>query len=132
MAASYGYLGRRGPVTGALDTTGLNPGNWTLAFTPSILNFTLTEILVYKIKVTGAPASSFSVYVDSDEWDANVYGTQNSWEDDGGDILVIRNGQTLNLLFNDPVTDLTPPVGTCFIRYDVSLAALTGLGLPGT
>src|SRR5271167_1407692 len=132
MASSYGYLGRRGPLTGLPDTTGLNPGNWTLAFTPAILNFTLTEILVYKIRVQGAPASSFNVYIDSDQWDVNIYGSQNSWEDDGGDTLLVRNGQTLYLMFSDPVTDNTPPIGTLFIRYDASLTALAGLGLPGS
>jgi hypothetical protein len=126
---SYKYLGRRGPITGAADTTGLNVGNWTVAFTPAVLNFTLPEVLIYKIQMSGAPGSTFSIYVDSDLWEQNVFGTQNSWVDEGGDALVVRTGQTLYLLYSDPVTDNLPPMATCFLRYDTSLASLAGLNL---
>lgn len=131
MASSYGYLGRRGPIVGAADQTGQNPGNWTIAFAPNILNFTLPEILVYKIQVAGAKGSSFDVWIDNDQWDVNVYGSQNSWNDDAGDGLVVRTGQTLFLMYSDPVTDNNPPMATCFLRYDKSLSNLTGLNLPG-
>jgi hypothetical protein len=132
VAASYGYLGRRGPLTGTADNTGLNTGNWTIAFTPPLLNFTLPQVLVYKIQVSGAPGSSFNIYVDSDQWDVNLYGGQNSWSDSGGDELIVRSGQSLYLMYNDPATDGSPPMATCFLRYDSSLASLAGLNLPGT
>lgn len=124
---SYQYLGRRGPILGDTDTTGLNPGNWTIAFTPAILNFTLPEVLIYKIQCAGALGATFNVFVDSDQWDSNVFGTQNSWHDDGGDELVVRTGQTLYLLYSNPTSDNTPPMATCFLRYDISLASLAGL-----
>jgi hypothetical protein len=132
MASSYGFLGRRGPITGAADQTGRNPGNWTVAFSPAVLNFTLPEILIYKIQVSGVPGSSFDVWIDNDQWDVNIYGSQNSWNDDAGDALVVRTGQSLYLMYSDPITDNSPPMATCFLRYDKSLTALTGLNLPGS
>lgn len=129
---TYLYLGRRGPITGTPDTTGQNIGNWTIAFTPPILNFTLAQVMIYKLQVSGAQGSSFDIWVDNDQWDVNIYGTQNSWHDDAGDELLIRQGQTLFLMYNNPNTDGQPPMATCFLRYDASLSALAGLNIPGT
>lgn len=116
---SYGYLGKRGPVTGTADTTGNNSGNWTIAFTPAILTFTVPEALIYKISVAGALGSSFDVYVENVQHDVNVFGNQNSWYDDS-DSLLIRPSETFYLYYNDPATDKTPPVATIFLRYDLS------------
>lgn len=120
MASSYGYLGQRGPITGALDTTGLNPGNWTIVFTPVILNFTVPELFVYKLNTKGALGSSFSILIDNVFHDVNLYGQQNSWYDNGDDSLLLRQSVTMSLLYNDPVTDLTPPVAWLFMRYDLN------------
>lgn len=120
MASSYGYLGKRGPVTGLLDTTGLNTGNWTVAFSPAILNVNISEFLIYKIQCAGALGSTFNLFIENVEWDVNVFGSQNSWHDDAGDNLVVRNGENVYLMYSDAVTDLTPPVATLFLRYDLS------------
>ena len=116
---SYGYLGSRGPVTGILDNTGLNPGKWTITFTPAILSFTVPEVFIYKINVTGALGSSFDVKIETQSHDANIFGNQNSWYDDS-DSLLIRPGENFYLLYDDPVTDQVPPVATLFLRYDSS------------
>lgn len=113
---TYTTLGARGPITGAADTTGNNKGNWTVTFDPSILNVTLSQFEVYKMIVAGAPGSSFNVYVENKQWDTAVFGQQNSW--DPQQPLIMRNGQTLFFYYNDPVTDLTPPVVTIWLRYD--------------
>jgi hypothetical protein len=116
---SYAYQGTRGPVTGVADITGMNVGNWTITFSPAILNFTVPEMLVYKIQTKGALGSTFSIYVDTAQWDVNLYGPQNSWYDDTGDSLVLRPGQNLYLLYSDPTTDDNPPVATIYLRYDL-------------
>lgn len=120
MADSYRYLGNRGPITGTLDTTGFNPGNWTVVVTPAILNFTVPEVFIYKMNVKGALGSSFDVRIETQLHDAAVFGNQNSWFDDGDDSLLIRPTETFYLLFNDPVADATPPVAWVFLRYDLS------------
>ena len=78
MANSYGYLGQRGPIIGAADTTGLNTGKWTISFPPVVLNFTVPECFVYKLNTQGALGSSFSVLIDNVFHDVNLYGQQNS------------------------------------------------------
>jgi hypothetical protein len=119
----YQNLGRKGPIVGAVDTSGLNPGNWTIAFSPAILNFTVPEVIVYKLQVSGALGSSFDIYIDLDQWDVNIFGTQNSWHDEN-DNLLVRVGQTLYLMYSDPTSDGTPPTATCFLRYDTSIGSI--------
>lgn len=116
---TYSYLGKRGPVRGAADLTGNNAGNWTIAFTPAILTFTVPEALIYKINVAGALGSSFNVYIENVQHDVNVFGNQNSWYDDS-DSLLIRPSETFFLYYSNPVSDGTPPLATLFLRYDQS------------
>lgn len=112
----YVTLGARGPVTGKLDTSGHNPGNWTVAFPADILSVNTSQYEVYKMIVQGAPSSTFNVFVDTWQWDTAVYGTQNSW--DPSQPLIMRPGQTLYFCYSDPVSDKTPPVATIWLRYD--------------
>lgn len=124
---SYAYIGKRGPITGKLDTTGFNSGNWTIAYTPDILNFTVPEVLIYKMNMMGALGSSFSVWIENVTHDVNVFGNQNSWFDDT-DSLVIHPTETLYLMYNDPITDNVPPVATIFLRYDLDKWGERGFG----
>lgn len=114
---TYRGLGARGPQVGAADTTGLNTGNWTIAFTPDSFNINVPQFEVYKIVVKGAPGTSFTVYVDLYQWDQSIYGASNSW--DPVQPLILLPGQTLYFLYSDPVTDDNPPVATVWLRYDV-------------
>lgn len=116
-------LGSRGPVTGAKDTTGFNPGNWTIAFTPNILNVNVPQFQVYKMIVKGAAGTTFQVWVDQRQWDVGIYGPLNSW--DPTQPLVMRPGETLFFMYSDPVTDNTPPVATVWVRYDSEILRLS-------
>ena len=111
-------LGARGPVTGKLDTTTLNPGNWTIAFTPDIFNVNVPNFEVYKMVVAGANNTTFNVYVDLKQWDVGIYGTLNSW--DPMQPLIMRPGETLYFMYSDAVSDNTPPVATVWVRYDTN------------
>lgn len=117
-------LGARGPVTGTPDTTGLNPGNWTIAFTPNIMNVNIAQFQVYKMVVKGAAGTTFQVYVDAKQWDVGIYGALNSW--DPTQPLVMRPGETLFFMYSDPVSDNTPPVATVWVRYDSDILRLAG------
>jgi|ERR1700678_548668 hypothetical protein len=119
-------LGSRGPVTGAADTSTHNPGNWTIAFTPDIINVNVSQFEVYKMVVSGANDTTFNVYVDNYLWDVGVYGTLNSW--DPTQPLILRPGQTLYFCYSDPTTDDTPPVCTIWLRYDT--AFVSGRAVP--
>jgi hypothetical protein len=115
---SYQYLGGRGPVKGKADDTGRNSGNWTITFSPNILNFTVPEVFVYKINVSGQYGSSFDIVIESLTHDKMIFGNQNSWFDDS-DSLMLRPGENLYFFYNNPVADNKPPIATVYLRYDV-------------
>jgi hypothetical protein len=112
-------LGSRGPVTGKLDTTGLNSGNWTVAFPADLIDVNIPQFHVYKMIVSGAQNTTFNVYVDGKLWDVGIYGTLNSW--DPSQTLVMRPGESLFFAYSDPVSDATPPVVTIWLRYDTEI-----------
>jgi hypothetical protein len=118
---TYVELGARGPVTGVPDNTGNNPGNWTVVLDPNTFNIS-TQIQyfeIYKMIVHGAAGSAFSVYVDINQWDTNVFGQANSW--DPIQPLKVQQGQYVYFYYSDAVTDGTPPVVTVWVRYDRDL-----------
>lgn len=119
---SYVTLGSRGPQFGTLDNTGLNPGNWTVAFTPAIVNVQLSQFEVYKIVVLCKKPTlvTFNVFVDTFQWDTGVYGNQNSW--DPTQPLIMRPGQSLNFTYSNPATDGFPPTVWIWLRYDPAIA----------
>lgn len=116
---SYITLGNRGPIHGAADTSGMNLGNWTIQFTPDILNVNVAQFEVYKMVVKGAANTTFDVYVENKQWDTAIYGTKNSW--DPQQPLIMRPGETLYFLYSDPTSDNSPPTATIWLRYDPSI-----------
>jgi hypothetical protein len=118
-------LGSRS-AKGIKDNTNLNPGNWTIPFTPDIINTNVPQFEVYKMVVKGAAGTTFNVFVDNFLWDVGIYGTLNSW--DPQQPLILRPGQSLFFAYSDPITDNTPPSATIWLRYDTAL--LSGKPVP--
>jgi hypothetical protein len=122
---AYTTLGSRAK-TGTADTTGNNKGNWTVTFAPGDINVTQTEFEVYKIVVTGAaPSATFNVFVDAQQWDTAVYGTNNSW--DPQQPLVMRSGQYLYFYYSSAATDGSTPKVTIWLRYQPELSQIYGV-----
>jgi hypothetical protein len=119
VATGYVDLGPRGPLTGVKDSSGLNPGNWTISFTPDILTCNVPQFEVYKMVVEGAANTTFDVYRENKQWDTAIYGTRNSW--DPQQPLIVIPGMTVYFLYSDPATDGTPPVATIWLRYNPAL-----------
>lgn len=120
---AYRTLGFRN-AKGAADTTGNNKGNWTVQFTPALINVTVTDFEIYKMILGGAAqTATFTVSIDNGLWDTNVYGAQNSWEPSGG-LMLLRSGQSVYLYYNSPSTDGHQPTVTAWFRYDPILAEL--------
>lgn len=114
-------LGSRGPIKGAADLTGNNPGNWTVVLDPDVLNCNMPYFEVCHIVIAGAPASSFKISIDLQQWDANLNGQSNSW--DPSVALPLKPGQTLYFYWSDPTTDNNPPIVTVWMRYDQDIIA---------
>lgn len=117
--ATYVTLGPRGPATGAADTTGLNPGNWTVVFDPATINCNMPFFEVCHIVVNGVAGSTFSVWVDAFQWDTNQNGYKNSW--DPAVPLPMKPGQYLYFMWSDPDTDNSPPIVTIWLRFDADI-----------
>ncbi len=115
----YRTLGSR-KATGAADTTGFNPGNWTVTFDPGLLNATVPEFEIYKIVVKGAATTAtFDVYLDTMQWDISVYAVRNSW--DPVQPLIVRYGQSVFFYYSTASSDGNQPVITVWLRHEVSL-----------
>lgn len=117
MATQYSSVGARTQV-GQPDNTGNNTGNWTVTFTPADMNVQVSSFEVYKIVISGAPGSTFNVFVDINQWDTSVRGDINSW--DPNQPLLVSPGQSLYFYWSDPITDGTPPEVTIWLRFSLN------------
>lgn len=119
--ATYVSLGPRGSVQGAADNTGFNTGNWTVVFDPAAMNCNVPYFEVCHIVLQGAAGSTFSVFVDVQQWDTNQNGYKNSW--DPAVPIPIKPGQYLYFYWSDAIADNTPPSVTVWLRYDQDIRA---------
>jgi hypothetical protein len=112
---SYLPLGSRS-ITGTADQTGNNAGNWTIVFNaaefPDVPYFE-----IYKIIVTGAPNSTFDVFIGANQWEANQRGDNNVWNG----AQQITSKQEVYFYWSDPVSDGNPPMVLMWLRYDTSI-----------
>jgi hypothetical protein len=119
--STFVSLGSRGAQQGIPDNTQRNPGNWTVIFDPVVLNCNIPFYEVSHITITGAPGSSFSIYVDLSKWEDVQNGTQNSW--DPIVPIPLHPGQYLYFFWSDVDTDGNPPMVTIWLRYDADISA---------
>jgi hypothetical protein len=105
----------------AQDNTGNNTGNWTVQYTPQDINCNIPYFEVCHITVNGAPGSTFTIFIDTFQWDTNQNGSNNSW--DPAVPMPLRPGQWLYFYYSDPVSDDTPPQVTIWLRYDQDIRA---------
>jgi hypothetical protein len=105
----------------AADSTGNNPGKWTVTFDPKTLNVTVPYFECYKIVVTGAKGSTFTTFVDLAQWDAPQRGDTNVW--DPQQPIPLTPGTYLYFYWSDQATDGFPPTVTLWLRYDQDIVA---------
>jgi hypothetical protein len=118
-------LGSRS-AAGAADTTGVNPGNWTVTFDSAAINVNVPQAEVYKIVVQGAASgATFNVAVNTAIWDLAVYAVQNSW--DPQQPLIIRPGDTVFFYYSSKSTDGHQPSITIWLRYEITLGQVFGI-----
>lgn len=121
----YVGLGSRKAV-GTADTTGNNPGNWTVQFQPQDINVNVGHFECYKLIVKGsATTATFDVYVNGNQWDTSVYAVHNSW--DPVQPLLLTPGDTLYFYYSSAASDGNKPSITAWFRYDPAISQVYGI-----
>lgn len=113
---TYINLGSRQASTGK-DQTGLNSGNLTSAFTPTILGLFIAQFECYHMVVTNVPGGAQGqIFIGSRPWGFTfpVQGTE--W--DPSQPMLLEQGQELDVLWNIASAGTTIPVVTGWFRYD--------------
>lgn len=118
---SYIPLGSR-TLTAAIDTSGLNAGNYSSQFAPAQLGVNVPYFEVYSMSVTGlAQIATITVYVnDNVRSTAKLLGNS-EW--DPNQPILLTPGDELILAWNFGTG--TAPNATVWLRYDPDLAGDT-------
>lgn len=126
----YVPLGWR-KLAAAADTTGLNAGNLSAAFTPAVLNVTRSFYEIYHIVIaTVTPGQTFTpapihVFLDAQPYTFTFPAGGTEW--DPAEPMLVRQGQEIDFLFG-LASSVTPvPVVTLYLRYDPALPGNQGL-----
>ncbi len=120
---SYISLGRK-KVTATADTTGLNTGNWTNAYTHAVLGAKVAYFECHHMAVTQLSGiATLTTYVVNDVWSSVVLGGNSEW--DPSQPLLLRPDDEVFLCWSLPATG-TPPVSYLWLRYDPAIQPSTG------
>jgi hypothetical protein len=112
---TYISLGPRRTVAAA-DMTGLNPGNWTNAFSPAVLGFFVNQYECYHIVCTQVPADAMGqLFLGAYQWGFTFPVTGTEW--DPAQPMLLNPGVELDVFWNFPASG-TPPLVTAWFRYD--------------
>ena len=115
---SYIGLGSR-MVTATLDTTGLNSGNYTCAFTGTVLNVYQAYFEVYHIIVQNVPiGASAEILLNNKPW-GFTYPLQGA-EWNPPQPLLMNPSDELDFLWSIPASGQAPIV-TAWLRYDPAI-----------
>lgn len=120
---SYIGLGSRGPNTGASDSTGLNTGNFTNAFTPAILATNVPYFEIYHMIVTNVPVgANAQIVVNNKPWGFTYPLFGSEW--DPSQPLLMNPTDEIDFLWN-VLASGTPPLVTVWLRYDPLIQPIT-------
>jgi hypothetical protein len=110
MAGQGGYLGKFTRNGKTSQDNPVEPGGWTIEFSPADLPKVVCE--AFHMAVQGPPSSQFQVYIDNTFYDNVVRGDINSW--DPSQPMLLRPGDTVFLHYN--TASGTAPKATLFLR----------------
>lgn len=114
--ATYAGLGPRRASGTSQDNI-----NWTVTFDPDVflVSDSIPFFEVYKIVVNAVASSVFTVFIESYQWDANLFGESNAW--DPNEPMLLQPGQTVYFYYTYSSANVSPPTVTLWLRYDKSL-----------
>lgn len=111
---SYITLGSR-TAAGALDTTGLNKGNFTSFFPSSSLNVKMPNYEIYSMSVTGlSQVATVTVYVGSSVRSTAKLLGNSEW--DPSQPILLTYGEDVSICWDFGTG--TAPSATVWLRYD--------------
>lgn len=118
---AYVTLGPR-PVKATADTTGLNTGNYTASLSDQVIGASVPRFEMYHMFISAPTltgiATTATVLVNRQYWDATLIGQLNSW--DPSQPMLLQPGDEIDVLFNVPTTNTTVPTVTCWFRYETT------------
>ena len=113
---TYVSLGSR-MVTAAPDQTGLNPGNWTNAFTQNVTGIFVSQVEVYHMVVTQVPAGAMgNIYIGARQYGFTFPNSGTEW--DPAQPMLLGIGEELDVFWNIPASGQPVPTVTAWFRYD--------------
>ena len=116
---SYISLGSR-TVTAALDTTGLNTGNYTNSFTPAVLNTNVAYYEVYHMVVTSVPAGQATIYINNKFYGFCYPNVGSEWNP--AQPILLNPADEIDFCWS--IATGTKPIVTAYLRYDPDINQL--------
>lgn len=116
---AYRELGRSFLFTAIPDSTGRNPGNWTITADLQAINARVAQAEMHQANIDGPVGSTMSLFRGTRCWNRAVQGWSNTY--DPVNPLYVHPGDTLFLYWAAPVSFLPVPTATLWFRYDTEL-----------
>jgi hypothetical protein len=112
---SYIGLGSRDSKA-ALDTTGLNGGNYTNAFTPALISSNVPFLEIYHMVVTNVPANAqATIFINNKYYGFCFPNVGSEWNP--AQPILLNPGDEVDFCWN--ITASGPaPLATIYLRYD--------------
>jgi hypothetical protein len=116
---SYIGLGSRGPNVAARDTTGLNVGNYTNAFTPAAMACNVPAFEVYHMIISNVPiGANAQIVINNKPW-GFTYPLQGA-EWNPPQPMLLNPTDELDFLWSIAASGQAPNV-TVWLRYDPAI-----------
>ena len=121
---SYISLGNR-PLIASLDTTGLNPGNYTNAFTPAIMAVFYPYVEIYHMVVNGVPGGAqATIYLNNKFYGFCFPNVGSEWNP--AQPILLNPGDELDFCWNIAAAG-PAPTATIYLRYDPAIQGVNQL-----
>lgn len=118
---TYIGLGSRSLIASA-DTTGLNKGNYTSAFTPAVINSNVPYFEVHHMVVENVPiGNSAQIVINAKSYGFTQPFTGSEW--DPAQPINLNPSDELDFLWNIATTVTQIPQVTIWLRYDPAIPA---------
>ncbi len=114
---SYVPLGSR-TVSAALDTTGLNGGNYSNSFTPAIINVNVPYCEVYHMVVTNVPSGQATIYINNKFYGFCYPNIGSEWNP--AQPILLNPSDEIDFCWTI-VASGQAPIVTIYLRYDPAI-----------